>query len=163
MRTRRMAEAFFLAAVVWCLSPVGARPQAQADSLSRVTAARSDTSFVPTPFQPSISLTDRFQQNTARPLSSYLGVSPERFYGWKTYELSHYECVLGGADMGMTFGLIAGAAGMSTGAWDERTAWYVAGAAAALGAIFGSKVLSNDPQFRVRLRWEASDHDPWQR
>ena len=158
-----MAAALVLVAVVLSSFPAGARPQAQADSVSRRSAFRSDSNLVATPFQTSVSLSDRFEQNTARPLSSYLGVSASRFYGWEKYEISRYQCVLGGADMGMTFGLVAGAAGMSAGAWDEPAAWYVAGAAAVLGAILGDKMLANDPQFRVRLRWEASDHDPWKR
>jgi hypothetical protein len=158
-----MAKTLFLVAVVLCSFAVGASPQAQTDSLPGASAARSDTSLIAAPFEASISLTDNFEQNTARPLTAYLGVSASRFYGWERYKLSRYECVLQGADMGLTYGLVAGAAGMSRGAWDEPTAWYIAGAAAMLGAIFGNKVLANDPEFRVRLRWEASEHDPWTR
>jgi len=158
-----MARTLLLIAVVLCVYPAGARPQAPADSLPKPSVVRSDSRLVPAPLEARISLTDRFEQNTARPLATYLGVSAARFYGWEWYELPRFECVLGGADIGLTCGLIAGAAGMTSGAWDEPTAWYIAGAAAMLGAIFGGKVMADDPQFRVRLRWETSDHDPWKR
>jgi hypothetical protein len=160
---RRIAKAFLLAAAAAWFLPAGASPQAQTDSVPEIPAVRSDTSLVVTPFTTSISLTERFEQNTARPLSSYLGVSAARFYGWEKVERPRYECVLLGADMGFTYGLVAGAAGMSAGVWDEPTAWYVAGAAAMLGAILGNKLMANDPAFRVRLKWEPSEHDPWKR
>ena len=158
-----MAKTLFLIAVAWCVFAAAARPQTPVDSLPKPSVIRSDSTLVPAPLEARMSLTDRFEQNTARPLSTYLGVSAARFYGWEWYERPRFECVVAGADMGLTCGLIAGAAGMTSGAWDEPTAWYIAGAAAMLGAIFGGKVMANDPQFRVRLRWETSDPDLWKR
>lgn len=72
-------------------------------------------------------------------------------YGYEFYKASTYECVLRGAGAGMSMGMAAGAFGMMTGAWDERRAWYIAGAAAAAGAIFG-KVKSDDPGWSIRVR-----------
>jgi len=158
-----MARTLYLIAVASCVYAAAAWPQTPADSLLKPSVIRSDSALVPASLEARMSLTDRFEQNTARPLSTYLGVSAARFYGWEWYELPRFECVVAGADMGLTCGLIAGAAGMTSGAWDEPTAWYIAGAAAMLGAIFGGKVMANDPQFRVRLRWETSDPDLWKR
>ena len=48
--------------------------------------------------------------------------------------------------------------GASSGMFDEETSWYMVGAAAALGALFGT-MKADDPKFSVRLRWEPSDYD----
>ena len=72
-------------------------------------------------------------------------------YGYQIYKASPYECTLRGAGMGMSLGMAAGAFGMMTGAWDERRAWYIAGAAAAAGAILG-RVKSDDPGWSIRVR-----------
>ena len=55
--------------------------------------------------------------------------------------------------MGMTMGMIAGAMGMTAGLWDEKSSWYIAGAMAALGAIWGH-TKADDPGWTVRVRWE---------
>jgi hypothetical protein len=74
-------------------------------------------------------------------------------YGYEIYKASHYECVLRGAGAGMSMGMAAGAFGMMTGAWNERQAWYIAGAAAAAGALFG-RAKSDDPEWNIRIRWK---------
>jgi len=76
--------------------------------------------------------------------------------GYRLYRASAYEMALQGAGAGMTMGVAAGAFGMMTGAWDEREAWYIAGAAAAAGAIFGT-VKSDDSAWNIRIRWDP-DH-----
>lgn len=73
--------------------------------------------------------------------------------GYRVYRASPYEMALRGAGAGMTMGAMAGAMGMMTDAWDEDEAWYVAGAAAALGAIFGISK-SDDPEWNIRIRWD---------
>jgi hypothetical protein len=72
-------------------------------------------------------------------------------YGYEVYKASPYECVLRGAGAGMSLGMAAGAFGMMTGAWNERQAWYIAGAAAAAGALFG-RAKSDDPEWNIRIR-----------
>ncbi|UCG53357.1 MAG: hypothetical protein JSW58_07335 [Candidatus Latescibacterota bacterium] len=74
-------------------------------------------------------------------------------FGYETYRLSRLECAIQGADIGMTLGLAVGALGMTTGAWDERTSWYLAGAMAALGAFFGGSAKADDPRWNLRVRW----------
>lgn len=73
--------------------------------------------------------------------------------GYRVYRASPYECTLRGMGAGMTVGMAAGAFGMMTGAWDERRAWYVAGAAAAVGALFG-RAKADDPEWNIRIRWD---------
>ena len=74
-------------------------------------------------------------------------------FGYEVYKASPYECALQGMGAGMTVGMAAGAFGMMTGAWDERQAWYITGAAAAAGAILGT-VKSDDPEWNIRIRWD---------
>jgi hypothetical protein len=50
---------------------------------------------------------------------------------------------------------------MAVGAWDEGAAWYIAGAAALAGALLGGTIKAEDPKFRVRLRWEADEREPF--
>ena len=154
------------AAAVCAAWNVSANPQTTAGDRKKPAEPRSeprvvelDSTLVFTPLDGRDLLTHRLQQNTARPLSSYLAVSAERFYGVERYELSKTQCALFGADTGMTLGLMAGALGMTVGLWDERTAWSIAGAAAALGAVRGMSV-ADEPAFRIRLRWDDSSRGP---
>jgi hypothetical protein len=117
-----------------------------------------DSSLVLTPGKADDPLTFRFQSNTAKPLSAYLSTSAESFFGFRYHKLSRMECAWQGAGTGMTLGMIAGAAGMASGMFDEDTAWYMVGAAAALGAVFGA-MKADDPKFNVQLRWEPLDYD----
>lgn len=56
-----------------------------------------------------------------------------------------------GADQGAFAGVALGFLGMEAGLWEERTAWYLMGAGAALGAIWGSTVGSENATIRVRI------------
>ena len=78
------------------------------------------------------------------------------FYGYRVYRASPYECALQGMGAGMTVGMAAGALGRMTGAWDERRAWYVAGAAAAAGALLGT-FKSDDPEWNIRIEWDPDN------
>jgi hypothetical protein len=104
-------------------------------------------------------LNDPFRQNTARPLTSYLAVDSDRFYGIRRVKLSRFQCGLQGAGVGTKLGMIAGAMGMMMGDWDESTGWYIAGAAAVLGALWGGTVKADDPGWNIQLRWEPSEYD----
>lgn len=76
--------------------------------------------------------------------------------GYRVYRASPLECTLRGMGAGMTAGMAAGAFGMMTGAWNEREAWYVAGAAAAFGAILG-RVKSDDPEWNIKIKWDPDN------
>ena len=78
----------------------------------------------------------------------------DRLSGFERYRASRLECTYRGIGMGATFGMAAGAFGMMTGAWDERSAWYIAGATAALGALYGGAIKADDPEWNLRIRWE---------
>jgi hypothetical protein len=93
-----------------------------------------------------------FRSNTERPLSMYLARNTRLLYGYEFYQASEFQCAWEGAGMGMTLGMCAGALGMTAGLWDEKSSWYIAGAMAALGAIWG-RSKADDPGFTVRVRW----------
>jgi hypothetical protein len=102
-------------------------------------------------------LQDYLTRSAGAPFSGlYLTRHTARFYGWQEVKLSRFDCALQSADMAATLGLFLGAVGTTSGAWDEDSAWYLMGAAAAVGAILGASVGANDPKSRVRLRMEPS-------
>ena len=74
--------------------------------------------------------------------------------GRRRVEMSRLDCSLKGAQMGSSMGIMVGMLGAMGGAWDDPTMWAVAGAGAALGAIWGSTVGAGDPKFRVRYEWK---------
>lgn len=72
--------------------------------------------------------------------------------GIERFEASRYDLAMEGMGAGATMGLFLGAAGSTAGVWSEETSWYVAGAAAALGA-FLKAIQADDPAKRTRFRW----------
>jgi hypothetical protein len=97
---------------------------------------------------------ERYRSGLMLPYSARSGINMHALLGgYRVYRASTYEMALQGAGAGMTMGMATGAFGMMTGAWDEREAWYIAGAAAAMGAIFGT-VKSDDPEWNIRIRWD---------
>jgi len=136
-------------------SSIVSRDSLQESSSARSPVVQSDSSFVSVRIDERNLLSRRFEENTLRSLGGYFSARPSRWLGVEPYELTRFQCVLQGADTGITLGLIGAALGMTAGLWDEDTAWCIAGAAAALGAMQGFSK-SNDPEFRIRLRWEDS-------
>ena len=132
--------------------------RSSAKNAQSVSVVRLDSNLVLTPPTEDDPLTFRFQSNTARPLSEYLSTSADRFFGVERYKLSRLDCAWEGAGVGMTLGMIAGAAGMASGMFDEEGSLYAVGAAMALGAFFGA-MKADDPKFSVRLRFEPADYD----
>ena len=120
---------------------------------------RLDSSLVLTPVEGLDALSDPFALNTARPLTSYLATSADRFYGFRRYKLSRFDCTLQGAAVGMQIGMIGAALGATFADLDEDTGWYIAGAAALLGAIWGGTVKAEDPKWNIQIRWEPPDED----
>lgn len=96
---------------------------------------------------------DRMRSATTLSFYSSPEYNMRLLLGYETYRAPAYQCALRGAGAGMSLGMAAGAFGMMTGAWDERRAWYVAGAAAAAGALLGT-VKSDDPEWNIRIRWD---------
>jgi hypothetical protein len=68
-----------------------------------------------------------------------------------TVRLSRFATTAYGADRGANAGLFLGGIGNLIGAWDEKTAFYLMGAGAALGAIWGGTAGADDPAFNVRV------------
>ena len=73
-------------------------------------------------------------------------------------ELTRFGRILYGADAGAYRGLSVGALGSWWGLWEERKAWYMMGAGAALGAIWGG--VSTGENSRVQIRANASPPAP---
>lgn len=157
-----MTRTIVLIVCLFFAHPSGVDSQTSGGDRTSERVVRTDTSLVLPAAGNRDPLTLRLEENTARPLSTYMTTNAERFVGIERYELSRLQCAMSGAEMGFQYGLFAGAAGMMSGAWDEPAGWYIAGAAALVGAIFGT-VKADDPGFRVRLRWDDSDRDPWGR
>jgi len=74
--------------------------------------------------------------------------------GARRVELSRADCALKGFGRGASLGLWLGALAMTTNMWDERTSWYVGGAAAAAGALLGGTLGVESDAWRTRYDWE---------
>ena len=92
------------------------------------------------------------------PGSLYLSLLNEGTYGWHPFTLSRLDLALEGADIGMSLGLLAGAAATTFAGWDDGDAWYLAGALAAVGALWGGTKGANNSALRIRYRWEPEGH-----
>lgn len=123
-----------------------APPQADTTSLDSSTVASSGSLlFLPDHF---------YRMSTTLTFSMRPHMSADRLYGFERYKASPLECAYQGAGMGMTLGMAAGAFGMMAGAWDERETWYIAGAMAALGSLYGGIFKADDPKWNLRIRVE---------
>ena len=129
-----------------------------AGSLAQSTAAPDtvpvDSSAV-SPTRSLLFLPDRFYQTgttltfSMKPQSDHL-----RLFGYRKYEATRLECAYQGAARGVTLGMAAGAFGMMVGAWDEEETWYIAGAMAALGALYGGFIKDDAPSWKLRIRYD---------
>ena len=100
-------------------------------------------------------LRDYFERSAVVPFSgSYLSMHAEQIYGLGRHELTRLDLAMEGAGKGATLGLFMGAVANTKGKWDERASWYLVGAATAIGAILGGTVGANEPEKRVRYRWQ---------
>jgi hypothetical protein len=122
------------------------------DTLSTEPAlAPNDSSSVTSLGMLMLQMDNHLRSTTSLSFYSRPDINRYTMFGYEVYRASPYECALQGAGMGMSLGMAAGAFGMMTGAWDERRAWYIAGATAAAGALFGT-AKSDDPGWSIRLR-----------
>lgn len=78
----------------------------------------------------------------------------EHLYGLERYTVSPINVLMEGVGAGATIGLFMGAAGSTVGLWDEKSSWYLVGAAAAVGAFLNARD-ANDPRKRLRYRWSG--------
>ncbi len=74
--------------------------------------------------------------------------------GYEIYRASRMQCTVKGASAGATLGLMAGAFGEMVGAWDDDTSWYIGGAMAAFGALYGGKIKADDDGWSLQIRWD---------
>jgi len=72
--------------------------------------------------------------------------------GFEVYRLSRMQCTFKGAGMGATAGFMAGAFGEMAGAWNEDTAFAIAGAMAVFGALYGGGVKADDDGWNLQIR-----------
>ena len=75
--------------------------------------------------------------------------------GFEVYRLSRMQCTIKGAGMGATAGFMAGAFGEMAGAWDEKNCWYIAGAMAAFGALYGGGIKADDEGWNLKIRLDS--------
>ena len=80
--------------------------------------------------------------------------------GFEIYRLSRMQCTLKGAGMGATAGFMAGAFGQMTGAWDEKSAFAIAGALAVFGALYGGGVKADDKGWNLQIRLDENNSPP---
>ncbi|UCF04401.1 MAG: hypothetical protein JSV33_10700 [bacterium] len=122
--------------------------------LSPVDTALEDSSSVFSSNSVLFLSNNDYLMNRTLTFSLKFGARSDRFSGFQIYRASRYECAFRGAGMGMTLGMAAGAFGMMTGDLDEKEAWYICGAMAALGALYGGLIKADDPTWNVRIRWD---------
>ena len=79
--------------------------------------------------------------------------------GFELYSLTPMESTMKGASAGMTLGFMAGALGEMTGAWNEKSAFGIAGAAAIFGALYGNS-RADDSRWNLRIRLDQGSSPP---
>ena len=80
--------------------------------------------------------------------------------GYEVYRLSRMRCTLKGAGMGATAGFMAGAFGEMAGAWNEKSAFTIAGALAVFGALYGGGVKADDEGWNLQIRLDKDSSHP---
>ncbi len=151
-RVRRRTIAAIFMTLLLVSGPSHGQGAEPGDSLSaEPVPARSDSSLNVSLGMLMLMMDNRTRVATSLSFYGRPDLNLPALYGYEVYRASPYECTLRGAGMGMSLGMAAGAFGMMTGAWDERRAWYIAGAAAAGGALFG-RAKSDDPGWSIGVR-----------
>jgi len=80
----------------------------------------------------------------------------------RTVELSRFSCLVHGADLGAGTASSLAGLGLVTGVMGQKSAGYLLGASAILGALWGGTIGANDPNFRVRVGMDDPG-GPWDR
>lgn len=90
-------------------------------------------------------------------LSSTRGILPEPIYGPRIYRLSRFESSLKGAGTGARLGLFLGAIANSVGGRNDPMTFYMMGAGAAAGALFGGTLGAEHSRWSVGVDWGADN------
>jgi hypothetical protein len=142
------------AAALFALALAGAAAPAGTQLVDE--SARVDTIVVNPPFSclrlPASYTEPRLDFSLSPPVRPNLS-------GFELYRLSPMESTLKGASAGMTMGFMAGALGEMTGAWNEKSAFGIAGAAAIFGALYGNS-RSDDSRWNLRIRLDQGSSPP---
>jgi hypothetical protein len=105
---------------------------------------------VPVSFQDYM-LRDRFGAGTPNYLSMTLDVTSMQWYRTPT----RFEAVMNGAGAAATLGMFIGALGTTFDWFDEDTSWWVTGAMATAGALYGGmRYQPQAPGLRYRIGFE---------
>jgi hypothetical protein len=155
-----MGRILLFASVFFLACAAGASPQSATKPSSKPPVTQLDSALVFHPVDQGGPLAERLERNTAQSLAGYLTANAFSIGHFEQVELNRFRCAILLGDVGLTCGLVAGAAGMAAGVWDEDSAWLVAGAAALAGALIGGTVKADDPKFRVQLRWVDDAREP---
>lgn len=94
------------------------------------------------------------------PLGVQRPVPTSLFLRPRQVEMSRFACLIYGADMGAGTASALGGIGLVSGLCGEKTAGYLIGAGAVLGALWGGTAGADDPRFRIRIGAGPSDADP---
>jgi hypothetical protein len=90
---------------------------------------------------------------------TYISMRKDLFFGYERYQVTRFDRMLEGAQLGAKVGLFMSAIGTTSGMWDEDNSWYLVGAMSALGALLLGMPQDDEPQWRVRLQWKP-DRSP---
>jgi hypothetical protein len=148
MRESILSVVFVALALAGAAAPAGAQLVDE--------SARVDTIVVNPPFSV-LRLPARYTQ----PRLDFSLSAPARpnLSGFELYRISPMESTMKGASAGMTLGFMAGALGEMTGAWDEKSAFGIAGAAAIFGALYGNS-RADDSRWNLRIRLDQGSSPP---
>jgi len=86
-------------------------------------------------------------------LSPIRCLPPEPLYGPRIYRLSRFESSLKGAGAGARLGLFLGAIANSVGGRNDPMTFYMMGAGAAAGALFGGTLGAEHSRWSVGVDW----------
>jgi len=157
--TGRTAAIFLL---LHCFLPLAGMSYAQSgesDGIgvrnpSLLSVMNEDTTGVEAADSAAAYLQKHFLRNSAAGPGAYLAMRADLFYGYERYRLTRVDRMMEGAQMGAKVGLLLSAVGTTAGLWDEKDSWYLVGALTALGVLLRGGVVDEDPEWRVRLKWE---------
>jgi hypothetical protein len=76
-----------------------------------------------------------------------------------TYERTRFACAVQGADLGACLATNVSSLGLVTGLWGEKTAAYMMGAGAVLGAIWGGTTTANRTGISIGARLDDQHAD----
>jgi hypothetical protein len=122
---------------------------------SLIKLLKTDSTMTPPPDSAGTSRHDNFLRNSGYGgPGTYLSTRSNLFFGYEKYQLTRFDRMLEGAQMGAKAGLLLSAVGTTAGMWDEKDSWYLVGALSALGVLLREVTSDETPEWRIRLQWE---------